>query len=895
MDNYSMNDRERALLIDYLAAPHDSFWSWAEGGEVVTWRDGRTIVFREELAGILDSLASGGLPDLNCLLLLLAATRDNWAEMPGDSGVLEGLRNAGVITTNVDLLRSVIVGLENVNRLPPDVRSSSQGRATLCQTVFENAENRTTPFEAMTIAQAVRHPLDEAVLEANPGPRAHHWLPLGLHTLLNGLRPIDAEKLRVRGLTGLDDVPVADVDVIELPYRERVRALLSDLLGDEEFAGLARLSLDLMAAITVPRRVAEADEQQLGGVSDISNRGPLDRLLLSELAHDDLTLAVRVAVNEALYLRREAPPQSPPRDRTLVLDTGLRAWGLPRLYITAVGLALAAGSDKRSAVHSLRSQAGKLASVDLGTRDGVLDHLAQLNPELDLRDGFGELAKTLADGTHDVGELILVTTTEAFEDWDFQRQLVETLAAPFWLVAVDGDGHLGFYERSSAGWRKLNEVRLDLDRLFVELPTQPIQTKEVREDLPAILGVHPLPLLVPHNIEVKRSWLVEATGVFAIASDNRLTLWDSPRHGPVQIATNIPRGGLWWASRTRERGIVMAVIGHMAPSGLHLLRIDVRQQSCEMYPLRINRGARGVCAHGGALMVIFKDQVQVVSQEDGCVVATHEIPKGLIWSRDRFFCTRGGTWLALSFGGNAPAFEPIVDGNSTAPPLLTMLELPLGEGPIGITKNGDIYDTSHRTVRRCVGANEPQMHLHDVRPDGHVTLYESLRSGFRTTVIDVRKVSVAHFQSHPKSVIPDQGYGDYVTNRTIRRRFTHIFVDADGELTLIGRQKERIVLRVEGHRIVLVHKLQTESPTTEVPRRFSNPTAKEEFGFRLSRVAWPNGSEALLDSRGLLHLRPGVSTIPELSIVLTHDETAAWASDGRVWGGDVLCRRPHRC
>ena len=39
--------------------------------------------------------------------------------------------------------------------------------------------------------------------------------------------------------------------------------------------------------------------------------GDFDRLLVSELAHDDLTLSVRIALNEALYLRREAPARDP--------------------------------------------------------------------------------------------------------------------------------------------------------------------------------------------------------------------------------------------------------------------------------------------------------------------------------------------------------------------------------------------------------------------------------------------------------------------------------------------------------------------------------------------------------------------------------------------------------
>ena len=82
-------------------------------------------------------------------------------------------------------------------------------------------------------------------------------------------------------------------------------------------AGFAR---QLMAAVTLPRRLADPEEIAMGGVSDISNRGPLDRLLLTELVHDDLTLAVRVSSNEALYLRRESPPRDAWREFSISLS-----------------------------------------------------------------------------------------------------------------------------------------------------------------------------------------------------------------------------------------------------------------------------------------------------------------------------------------------------------------------------------------------------------------------------------------------------------------------------------------------------------------------------------------------------------------------------------------------
>ena len=83
-------------------------------------------------------------------------------------------------------------------------------------------------------------------------------------------------------------------------------------------------------------------------------------MLVSELANDADVLMTRVALNEALYLRREAPPKSPPEQRIVIFDAGIRMWGVPRLLGTAVGLALGANADKASEVKFLRAEGDQL-------------------------------------------------------------------------------------------------------------------------------------------------------------------------------------------------------------------------------------------------------------------------------------------------------------------------------------------------------------------------------------------------------------------------------------------------------------------------------------------------------------------------------------------------------
>src|SRR5262249_9146804 len=156
------------------------------------------------------------------------------------------------------------------------------------------------------------------------------------------------------------------------------RRLIEDLSRDREYGAVARAARELMAAVRLPRRLAQREELAVGGVSDITNRGPLDRLLLSEFAPDDLTLAVPGAPNNALYLRRDPPMREPPGTLAVLLDSGLRVWGIPRVLASAVALALAACDKQHAQALFWRARGKQLLPVDLLSKKGLTEHLGAL-------------------------------------------------------------------------------------------------------------------------------------------------------------------------------------------------------------------------------------------------------------------------------------------------------------------------------------------------------------------------------------------------------------------------------------------------------------------------------------------------------------------------------------
>lgn len=60
------------------------WWCWQENGQELTWSNGITITFRQELRGVLARQADRGLPPLAPVLLLIASTRDSWRDSGSD-------------------------------------------------------------------------------------------------------------------------------------------------------------------------------------------------------------------------------------------------------------------------------------------------------------------------------------------------------------------------------------------------------------------------------------------------------------------------------------------------------------------------------------------------------------------------------------------------------------------------------------------------------------------------------------------------------------------------------------------------------------------------------------------------------------------------------------------
>jgi len=879
----------------YLHQPADSFWKWTDDGGAIQWFNGPTIVFTAELLVILrqqHAAGTRGLPPLGATILLVAATRQNWTDT--NQAKLSEFANCNSIS---EYLPRVLEGLDKIHLLAADVRTSLEAKQWIAEFMFQRSARTAveTAREVLRILGDV-----EETFWVNDG---HAWADQSKGTLLSsineleyGIERVTSDKLRMLRETGIEEIPVAPEEQIEFPEYASIKSLVSDLHADKELYGVARAAQQLMSVMSLPRPLVRDDQVEQGGFSDIANRGALDRLLLSELAYDDLTLAVRVAVNEAMYLRRESPPNNSQRRRVFLLDSGLRMWGVPRFLGTSVAVALASQlqseKDQDTEVFTAFSASGpRLEEVNLSQRKGIATHLNSLHPELDPSGSFPKLVESL-DSFEEESEVVVITSPEALADVEFRdsvAKLAQQTQGTSFVVTVTREGETRLHEMTRSGCKPLQRIQFDLEKVF---SNPPISKAQPARKLPAILGIKEFPLLLSYHYKSdSRVWGIGNDMMLAITNDSRLMLSFGSKHGAIQLMEYIKPANHWWSSREAIDSVWYSIIGNLQKNDFRLLHFNQDDLSVEETPLQLNQAPVAFCQHAENIFFIGQTYVSMIDKTTGMTSLNRLELGDKIYKRGRYFVS-GSSLLekryALGNQGLAPTFELLPPGPvELDSDNCTMFDSNAVEGTVGFFESGFLYFWSQSKAIKIQNWTENQMWIDDICPSGNEIIFRSHASRLKTK-IEVKTGTLTKPPGYLHNFHQLQ-VQKLVGQHQLRTKFLSIAVH-DGEfLSLVTRNQSRIVIKLFNENIHLVPVAHRGIQHSKI--RFQKVRSGASIGFRLQMAKWNDGSQAWIDSRGLLHLKSSDEEIPELTMVLTDQASGGWLSNGRVWGNRFFLRQ----
>ena len=532
--------------VKYFRAPNNYFWHWDDDGTVIQWQNGRTICYREDLLNILQQVNSG-LPPLSPLLLLLTAcegplhTQDMFF-LNREAVKFGAEKEDSALRKTLDY---ALKFLEFVAALPANLRTG-QKRVHLIYTIFSEAAftfSSRQMDDAIQVLKSGR--MDKEVYHYFTDEATEEEFTKCLLYFCTALQKYPSVQSLITKLrTGLDKIPEATPALLP---EDLSLNLYDQLLQDPITAGIARLAKRLTAALNIPMQSKGSSDQPFGGISDITNRGNYDKLLLSELAYDDELLMARLVNNEALYFRREQPPENPKTQRIILMDTTLKMWGTARIFALSAGLACAQQNKHSELLQAYALGGTKHTPVSLNSKHGIIQALEMLDPALHCGNALEEIIQSIPAVAKN--EFIFITSARLLHNAAFYASLAAVKSILSFVITVTDSGELHLYEYVNGVSKMISSAKIDVDELLEPQHVIKGKIKNVDVLMPAFLqqrtNQYPSPLFFPAfrvKMATEKIFVKDGFGSIAVSQTQRVLFAPSLEKGAVELMPYIEKG-----------------------------------------------------------------------------------------------------------------------------------------------------------------------------------------------------------------------------------------------------------------------------------------------------------------------------------------------------------------
>lgn len=558
--------------VDYFTQHKGFFWHWADNGQVIEWENGETLCYKAEVVDLMRQLKGQRIVPFSSIILFIAACSDNY-KTSGGKEVLETFLNTTSHNGKREveaLLQQSLTFMGALSGLPKDVKNSVVKKAHILSEVFQlqqNLSNITWLFLADELDSGT---IDLSKEITRPLPLDDKFKDALGALSSAGLMYPTTEKLVMKVLTGLPEIP--EPVEIALPETES-KDLLIQLTNEPATVGIANLTTHLIAALNIPMHSQGSGEQPLGGISDITNKGSYDRLLLSELAQDEELLTARLVNNEALYFRREEPPEDVNRKRVILLDTTIKMWGKPRAFGISAALACTLNTKHGETIEAYAFGGDYYQRLDLFSRNGVVESLKELSPALHCGKALSTFVREHGKTNND--EFILITGDWQNQSYDFQALFAVAKTSLNFIISVSRNGELRLFECVNDNVKLINTTKFDLDSLLAKkvqtVKKEKLSKKPLDTEI-AFLNQEESSLYFPApsslRLTTDKSFFTytfnndgrKEGSVVAVTDDLRLLYWTHRSRGAIELLEEIEIGNYYFGWHEEANVIYVLVI-----------------------------------------------------------------------------------------------------------------------------------------------------------------------------------------------------------------------------------------------------------------------------------------------------------------------------------------------
>lgn len=481
---------------NYFQSYEAYFWEWEANsdGLYLAIPNAKTIAHSKLVQEILDHLSEESIPPFGSLLLALIATNSE-VEDSFDS-ILYYVRQKevsidGKPTPN---LNAAIAFLEKLKTLSGYKKGNK--RLLLFKTIFSECHKRISSEKAKLILED----FDETGVDVVKAPfnQANFTNDFKVFELLNKKFPttnsiIDA----MQGIPTDEVMEELNEDVLDQSsVSEQPKDFIEQLIAEDKTFHVGRLIKQIWSGLNIPLHHNMPSSQPLGGISDLTNKGDFDKLLLSEFAQDDDVFMSRLANNEALFIQREVPPEADKFERIILIDATLKNWGNTKLlnFGTALAIAKHPKTDIKCKLFVLGTT---FLEVSYASVNEVIDGLTILNPTLDCSPGLIDFITSNKE-VSSIQELFVITSEDNLRLDSFSKTIRENSDKLMYVITTNSDGIIHIYKIQNKDKKLVQKIILPLEQLWKQ---EQVMKKTKVNELKTTEPIYNYPILyaLPQN------------------------------------------------------------------------------------------------------------------------------------------------------------------------------------------------------------------------------------------------------------------------------------------------------------------------------------------------------------------------------------------------------------
>lgn len=470
------------MFYKYFQSYDDYFWQWEDNTEVIAIPNENTIAYTKQIVELIPFLAPNGLPPFGSLLLAIVATNPN-----GKASIdtIYALLQNTLKTTDDRCLSNAIEFLKIVSDLPEQYKSGKK-RILLFQTLFNDCHNKYSIKNSHSISEDVNKNKFESLYQKKKEfTKSECEKEFRVIELLRN-KFSDVNDI-INKLARLVEFNEEELILNESAAQSETKEFTEQLIDNPKTFHVGSLIKRIWSGLNIPVHSALPSQQPIGGVSDLTNKGDFDKLLISEYANDDLVFLSRLANNEALFIRREIPPATNNLERIILIDISLKNWGTPKTIAFSTLLAIAKHPKTKIAC-SAYVIGNSYQLVTFENINDIIDSLELLDGSLNAANGITSFFQEYKNDKNK--EIFLITEASATKQPAMAKAMADYNANIIYWIFTNSEGDLDVYKKQQNSKKHLQHIKLPLTELWKKeskLSRSIIDKNELKNKYPILL------------------------------------------------------------------------------------------------------------------------------------------------------------------------------------------------------------------------------------------------------------------------------------------------------------------------------------------------------------------------------------------------------------------------